>query len=111
MSRHHLQTAAYIYILQIDHPLINFGYLLFEAQQAHYYDLPENLALGAMTTQPAQVIGLDHRIGYIKGGSLHHKGTAEWFTKGPVFTDWKESGSLLSTETVCPLFLCPFTLC
>ncbi|KAI0253986.1 hypothetical protein BJV78DRAFT_1280411 [Lactifluus subvellereus] len=55
-------------VLKSDHPVINSRYLLFEAQQAHYYGLPENLALGSVTTQPAQVIGLDHRIGYIKEG-------------------------------------------
>jgi imidazolonepropionase-like amidohydrolase len=41
---------------------------LFDAQQAHYYGFPENLALGAVTTQPAQVVGLDYRIGYIREG-------------------------------------------
>jgi hypothetical protein len=66
-----INTDSCIYIfLQSDHPVINSRYLLFEAQQAHYYGLPENLALGAVTTQPAQVIGLDHRIGYIKEGGV-----------------------------------------
>ena len=41
---------------------------MFDAQQAHYYGLPDNLALGAVTTQPAQVVGLDYRIGYIREG-------------------------------------------
>ncbi|KAF8274395.1 carbohydrate esterase family 9 protein [Lactarius quietus] len=55
-------------ILKSDHPVSNSRFLLFDAQQAHYYGLPENLALGAVTTQPAQVVGLDHRIGYIREG-------------------------------------------
>jgi imidazolonepropionase-like amidohydrolase len=67
MFRCHPQTPTYDF-WQSDHPVINSRYLLFEAQQAHYYGLPENLALGSVTTQPAQVIGLDHRIGYIKEG-------------------------------------------
>ncbi|KAI0305776.1 carbohydrate esterase family 9 protein [Multifurca ochricompacta] len=55
-------------VLKSDHPVSNSRYLLFDAQQAHYYGLPENLALGAVTTQPAQVVGLGHRIGHIKEG-------------------------------------------
>ncbi|KAN0129746.1 carbohydrate esterase family 9 protein [Lactarius tabidus] len=55
-------------VLKSDHPVSNSRFLLFDAQQAHYYGLPENLALGAVTSQPAQVVGLDHRIGYIREG-------------------------------------------
>ncbi|KAH9176445.1 carbohydrate esterase family 9 protein [Lactarius sanguifluus] len=55
-------------VLKSDHPVSNSRFLLFDAQQAHYYGLPENLALGAVTTQPAQVVGLDYRIGYIREG-------------------------------------------
>jgi imidazolonepropionase-like amidohydrolase len=54
--------------LQSDHPVMNSRYLLYEAQQAHYYGLPANLALAAATTLPAQVLGLEHRIGYLKQG-------------------------------------------
>ncbi len=53
---------------QSDHPVLNSRYLLYEAQQVHYYGLPANLALAAATTLPAQVIGLEHRIGYLKQG-------------------------------------------
>ncbi len=34
----------------------------------YYYGLPVNLALAAVTTLPAQVLGLEHRIGHIKVG-------------------------------------------
>ena len=34
----------------------------------HYFGLPANLALAAVTNLPAQVLGLEHRIGYIKKG-------------------------------------------
>ena len=43
---------------------------MYEAQQAHYYGLPHNLALAAVTTTPATVMGQDHRIGYVKEGEL-----------------------------------------
>lgn len=41
---------------------------MFEAQQAHYFSLPSHLAIASVTSVPASVIGLDHRIGYIKQG-------------------------------------------
>ena len=47
---------------------MNSRYLVYEAQQAHYYGLPHNLALAAVTTTPATVMGQDHRIGYVKEG-------------------------------------------
>ena len=56
--------------MQSDHPVLNSRYLLYEAQQAHFYGLPANLALAAVTTKPAKVIGLDHRVGYVKEGKL-----------------------------------------
>lgn len=40
-------------------------HLLFEAQQAHYYGLPSNRALASVTSTPARVMGMDHRIGYV----------------------------------------------
>ncbi|KAH9992672.1 carbohydrate esterase family 9 protein [Russula vinacea] len=55
-------------VVKSDHPVLNSRYLLYEAQQVHYYGLPANLALAAVTTLPAQVLGLEHRIGYIKEG-------------------------------------------
>ncbi|KAH9001980.1 carbohydrate esterase family 9 protein [Lactarius hatsudake] len=44
-------------VLKSDHPVSNSRFLLFDAQQAHYYGLPENLALGH-----------HYRIGYIREG-------------------------------------------
>ncbi|KAH9176442.1 carbohydrate esterase family 9 protein [Lactarius sanguifluus] len=55
-------------VVKSDHPVLNSRYLLYEAQQVHYYGLPANLALAAATTLPAQVLGLEHRIGYLKQG-------------------------------------------
>ena len=54
--------------MQSDHPVLNSRYLLYEAQQVHYYGLPANLAVAAVTTLPAHVLGLGHRIGYLKEG-------------------------------------------
>jgi hypothetical protein len=42
--------------------------LIFEAQQAHYYGLPWNLALASVTSTPATALGLGHRIGFIRPG-------------------------------------------
>lgn len=54
--------------MKSDHPVLNSRFLLYEAQQAHYYGLRDNLALAAVTSTPAQIMGLDHRIGFIKKG-------------------------------------------
>lgn len=54
--------------LQSDHPVLDSRFLLYEAQQARYYGLPANLALASVTTTPATVMGLEHRIGFIKTG-------------------------------------------
>ncbi|KAH7908470.1 hypothetical protein BJ138DRAFT_352435 [Hygrophoropsis aurantiaca] len=55
-------------VMKSDHPAIQSRYLLHEAQQAHYYGLPENVALASVTSNAAEVLGLDHRIGYLKPG-------------------------------------------
>ncbi|KAI5118175.1 hypothetical protein M0805_008416 [Coniferiporia weirii] len=53
-------------VMKSDHPVLNSRFLLYEAQQAHYYGLPDNIALASVTSTPAQVMGMDHRIGFIK---------------------------------------------
>ncbi|KIJ15978.1 hypothetical protein PAXINDRAFT_99322 [Paxillus involutus ATCC 200175] len=55
-------------VMKSDHPAIQSRWLLHEAQQAHYYGLPENVALASVTTNAAEVLGLEYRLGYIKGG-------------------------------------------
>ena len=57
--------AEYCYL----DPVLNSRYLLYEAQQAHYYGLPPNLALASVTTTPAKTMGMDHRIGFLKQGT------------------------------------------
>ncbi|KAJ7255301.1 carbohydrate esterase family 9 protein [Mycena rebaudengoi] len=55
-------------VMKSDHPVLNSRYLLFEAQQAHYFGLPANLALASVTSTPARVMGQDHRIGRLIEG-------------------------------------------
>ncbi|KAG7441138.1 carbohydrate esterase family 9 protein [Guyanagaster necrorhizus] len=55
-------------VMKSDHPAMNSRYLLHEAQLAHYYGLPDNIALASVTSTPAKIMGEDHRIGYIKPG-------------------------------------------
>lgn len=43
-------------------------HLLYEAQQAFYYGLPHNLALSSVISNSAEVMGMGHRIGYVKEG-------------------------------------------
>ncbi|KAG5653026.1 hypothetical protein H0H81_002648 [Sphagnurus paluster] len=48
---------------------MNSRYLLYEAQQAHYFGLPANLSLASVTSTPATIAGLSHRIGFLKEGA------------------------------------------
>lgn len=49
--------------------MLNSRYLLYEAQQAHFYGLNSTKALESVTTTPAKAAGLGHRLGYISEGS------------------------------------------
>ncbi|THH04772.1 hypothetical protein EW145_g5277 [Phellinidium pouzarii] len=80
-------------VLKSDHPVLNSRHLLYEAQQAHYYGLPENLALASVTTTPAQAMGMDHRVGFIREGcdagnaiSLRPQNTWTSHTRQPLQT-------------------------
>ncbi|TFK75384.1 carbohydrate esterase family 9 protein [Pluteus cervinus] len=55
-------------MMKSDHPTLNSRYLLYEAQQAHYFGLPYNHAIASVTSTPADAMGMGHRIGYIKKG-------------------------------------------
>lgn len=54
---------------QSDHPGILSRFLVNEAAQAHYYGLDENIALASVISTPATLLGLDHRIGFLKTGT------------------------------------------
>ncbi|KAJ7512471.1 hypothetical protein B0H11DRAFT_1844256 [Mycena galericulata] len=55
-------------VMKSDHPVLNSRHLIYEAQQAHYFGLDENLALASVTSTPARIMGQDHRIGRIIEG-------------------------------------------
>ena len=55
-------------VMKTDHPAIVSRYLLHEAQQAHHYGLPADVALASVTSTAAEVLGMDHRVGYVKEG-------------------------------------------
>ncbi|KAF9450409.1 composite domain of metallo-dependent hydrolase [Macrolepiota fuliginosa MF-IS2] len=55
-------------VMKSDHYVLNSRHLINEAQQAHYYGLASNLALASVTSTPAAIMGLDHRIGLVKTG-------------------------------------------
>ncbi|KAJ7485560.1 amidohydrolase-domain-containing protein [Mycena latifolia] len=55
-------------VMKSDHPDIVSRYLIHEAQMAHYRGLSAALALASVTATPAEVLGLDHRVGFIKAG-------------------------------------------
>jgi imidazolonepropionase-like amidohydrolase len=57
-------------LCQSDHPVLDSRFLLYEAQQAHFYGLDHDLALAAVTTTPAELQGFGHRLGYVKAGKL-----------------------------------------
>ncbi|KAJ6468464.1 hypothetical protein C8R45DRAFT_1018898 [Mycena sanguinolenta] len=55
-------------IMKSDHSAIVSRYLIHEAQLAHYHGLSTSLAIASVTSTPAEVLGLDHRIGFLKPG-------------------------------------------
>ncbi|KAJ7510331.1 hypothetical protein B0H11DRAFT_1958549 [Mycena galericulata] len=55
-------------VMKSDHSAIVSRYLVHEAQIAHYYGLSTSLALASVTSTPAEIMGLDHRIGFVKSG-------------------------------------------
>lgn len=54
--------------MKSDHPGIDSRYVLHEAVQAHHHGLDAALALRAVTTTPAELLGKSHRIGSLKVG-------------------------------------------
>ncbi|KAJ2991746.1 hypothetical protein HDV02_003499 [Globomyces sp. JEL0801] len=51
-----------------DHPVLNSQHLIFEAARAHSYGFDASLAIQAVTSIPAERMGQDWRIGYIREG-------------------------------------------
>ncbi|KAF8206096.1 hypothetical protein K438DRAFT_1817821 [Mycena galopus ATCC 62051] len=55
-------------IMKSDHPVLNSRYLMYEAQQAHFYSLNPGLAIAAVTSTPAKALGVGWRVGTIAEG-------------------------------------------
>lgn len=55
-------------ILKSDHPVLDSRRLVGQAAQAHHFGLNEIDALRAVTSAPAHVLGLAHRIGHVQVG-------------------------------------------
>ncbi|KAF7723426.1 hypothetical protein EC973_002025 [Apophysomyces ossiformis] len=51
-----------------DHPVMNSRDVIHEAQKAYHYGYDEHLSLAAMTSVPANALGLGHRLGSIEVG-------------------------------------------
>lgn len=49
-------------------PAMSSRDLMFEAQQAYHFGLPAHLALASVTSVPAMIAGLSHRIGKLREG-------------------------------------------
>ncbi|KAI7898530.1 uncharacterized protein BX663DRAFT_461655 [Cokeromyces recurvatus] len=63
-----LWRASIPVALKSDHPVLNSQRLMFEAAKAAHYGLPAQEALKAVTSTPANALGLGHRLGSIKRG-------------------------------------------
>ncbi|EJF65056.1 hypothetical protein DICSQDRAFT_132576 [Dichomitus squalens LYAD-421 SS1] len=63
-----LADEGFDVVMKSDHSAIPSRNLLAEAAMAHYWGLPENIALASVISTPARILGLDHRIGFIREG-------------------------------------------
>ncbi|KAK4688544.1 hypothetical protein P7C73_g1572, partial [Tremellales sp. Uapishka_1] len=63
-----LSDAGLEVVMKSDHSGVVARYLMQEAALAHHWGLNQSLAMAAVTTTPAKMIGLDHRIGFLRPG-------------------------------------------
>jgi hypothetical protein len=63
-----LYDAGIPVALKSDHPVLNSQHLVFEAAKSSHYGLPPQEAFKAVTSIPANAIGLGHRVGSLKVG-------------------------------------------
>jgi imidazolonepropionase-like amidohydrolase len=71
-----LNEAGIRVVMKSDHPVLNSRHLVFEAQQAHYYGLPEevralgiHVAAGGLTTDAGR-----HVLRHVHPGECHGTG-------------------------------------
>ena len=55
-------------VFKSDHPVTDSRHVLVHAAEAHHYGLEETAALRAVTSAPAEALGLAHRIGHVSKG-------------------------------------------
>lgn len=55
-------------IYKSDHPVTDSRRILNQAAQAHHFGLGEREALRSVISAPAERLGLDHRLGYVREG-------------------------------------------
>ena len=60
----------HFFYVMLDPSAIYSRHLMHEAQQAFYYGLRWNIALRSVISQPADVLGLGHRVGYVGIGGI-----------------------------------------
>lgn len=63
LSSHGVSVA-----LKSDHPVINSQHLIYEAAKAHAYGFDSKLAIAAVTSVPARLMGQEWRIGMVNEG-------------------------------------------
>lgn len=63
-----LYDAGIPLALKSDHPVLNSQHLIFEAAKTTHYGLPAQEAFKAVTSTPANAIGLGHRVGSLRVG-------------------------------------------
>ncbi|CEP11985.1 hypothetical protein [Parasitella parasitica] len=64
----YLYEAGIPVALKSDHPVLNSQHMAFEAAKATHYGLPPQEAFKAITSVPANALGLGHRVGSLKVG-------------------------------------------
>ncbi len=63
-----LQSVGVDLAIHTDHPVVFSGDLLLEAAKAHHYGLPSEAAIAAVTSVPARLLGISHRVGVVRPG-------------------------------------------
>ncbi|CAH6723717.1 hypothetical protein CLIB1444_19S00342 [[Candida] jaroonii] len=63
LAENHIPVA-----IKTDHPAFPGQDLLYYAQIAHNFGLPSEMAISAVTSVPAKIMSMNHRIGYIRPG-------------------------------------------
>ncbi|KAJ3414543.1 hypothetical protein HDV05_006457 [Chytridiales sp. JEL 0842] len=63
-----LHEAGVKVVFKSDHPVLNAQHLIYEAQKGHHYGLEEAAAFAAVTSIPAERLGVGYRVGSLKVG-------------------------------------------